>query len=429
VLGFDNSSKKSENKKMKRLEKIWKIKSKGKDGEYENAKKEKLHSFEYLKKMSAQDVQEDFETCLHFFSPKSIKAYISFCEENDIRVNLSSSLVVEYCKEKIIRALSDGPDLWKKYHNKKDSAIAEMIPLHIEYKILSQEQILKFFEQEIGKYVFSGEVFTKKEVVKLQNIITLAEECNLKISHVLLEKYKEKQQEQKENPVKITGFDKIDLKEFGFRETEANAEDILRKAIEILPNDFGWENVEKIEYDDKVKVMPGMYGFKEKSDKRQPESSASFDMKNRFIIFHKVTLEDMDKDRKHRFVTGFAVRLFHELSHSMDPREVKQADLSDDDCKEMLLDWSRVRKEEEPFSTYVKKIRDQNDAGKDDLESQEDFAETVSVALYNPNFLKDISPKRAEFCEHWLKKRFPEYDTEKTVEKLEEYHLFLDDLE
>ncbi len=224
------------------------------------------------------------------------------------------------------------------------------------------------------------------------------------------------QEEGGPKQVEVVGFDKIDLQKLGFRETEINAEDIFKKAIEILPSGFDWGNIEKIEYKDELKSASDKYGIKTRS-------SIRFNPKQKSIIFYK-KIKEMEK----RHIEGFHFKLTHECAHTMDPRVIKQKNLSSDDCREMLIQWERVRKKEQSFSSYVKEIKNKDKLKEDRMKSEEDFAESISMALCDIELLKDKNPERYEFCAYWLKKRFPEYDAQKIAQKVEEYHSLLDSI-
>jgi hypothetical protein len=111
-----------------------------------------------------------------------------------------------------------------------------------------------------------------------------------------------------------------------------------------------------------------------------------------------------------------AIILAHEGGHSMDPRVIKQEDLSEEEAEKMIKEWEEVRRKEPEFSPYVSEIKNPDKKEEDLLKSQEDFAETIAFFLTSPRALKEIAPERYEFCERWFEKRFPSW-SEKRMSK------------
>ncbi len=298
----------------------------------------------------------------------------------------------------------------------EEFSLDQFISFFREYKILSNEQIIAVMRKKLENDLSKEKPLSSQEINKCRKIIFIAQENNLKIQDSLLEKFNEKEKEQKESPAEIIGFERFDT--FDISGKKIQGREILEKAAKILPAGLYCANIEKIEYEDRIDQMPDEYGIK-------GNSTALYNTSEKSITFF---LSPDPNYEKQDYIKNFPDHLTHEFGHSIDPREIEQNDLSLSECKEMLKQWIMVRKEEPPFSDYVEKINNENKWTEDSLKSKEDFAESMSFTLVNPLYMKIFAPKRYKFCVSWLKKRFPKFDIKKTAAKNEEYCRLLDSL-
>lgn len=225
----------------------------------------------------------------------------------------------------------------------------------------------------------------------------------------------EENKEEIKEKATIIGFEKFDCSN-KFTGEKVEGKEILERAAEILPAGLYWENIRRIEYRNEVKPTKDKYGLKGVSAEIYNEIEKS-------IIFYEVP-----KWSKLYYLLAFRHLLAHGFGHSIDSDLVEQKDLSEGDRYEMLIEWRKVRREEPPFSSYVKEIKNKNKRVEESLKRDEDLAESIEFVLTNPLYVSTEAPRRHDFCIKWLKKRFPEFDPEKISEKKEKYLSFLADL-
>ena len=239
-------------------------------------------------------------------------------------------------------------------------------------------------------------------------------EYSIEQKNHLLEKFKEeiepsKKNENKENknPIKIIGFEKLNL-------PNIKGEEALKRAEEIFPNGFITENVKTIEYLDED-PPPGdkQYGFEANTF----ASYSSYDKKIK--IYRKENaeknLEDLPND------------LSHEFFHSLDPQSIDQKEIPLIEQFRIIKEWEKIR-EEDPveITSYVKAINNEDKSKEKFLKQKEDWAESGAIFLNNPCCLYLKSKKRYKFMENFLKKYFS-YSAGhiEQLKKVKKYHDFL----
>jgi hypothetical protein len=89
----------------------------------------------------------------------------------------------------------------------------------------------------------------------------------------------------------------------------------------------------------------------------------------------------------------------HEIGHSLDPRRCYQIGLSAKEQLKIMEKWIKVRAEESPFTLYGQRS------------SAEDWAESMAFFLINPHYLKELAPRRYDFCLSMFEKKFSDWES------------------
>ena len=202
------------------------------------------------------------------------------------------------------------------------------------------------------------------------------------------------EEKETEQEFLIGGFEKLgSLTNIGI--------EFAKNALQFIPEEIIGKNIKSIKYEDIKKPLDKMYGI-------DGDSAATYNPLNREVALYKVDTPNKG------FFKSFYRLISHESAHSLDPRLIPQEKLSILEEIEMIIDWDKVKEEEESTSVYVRIIKNTDKGKEKNLKSIEDFAETVSSFLITPTLLKSKSPKRFEFCEKWFVRQFPEENFTKT---------------
>lgn len=213
------------------------------------------------------------------------------------------------------------------------------------------------------------------------------------------QKYGEFERQNEERPIKIGGFEEFDL-------STIKGCEIIEKALSVLPGKALSINIESLDYDSEAKEMPPEYGF-------SGVSAGQFvpgEERHRIRLFRDPKLKTSSPSEKLRYLENALFVIVHEYGHSLDPRIVDQKDLSPGKQLQMITDWEEVRSSEKEWSSYVKKISNDDKVIEELLKSQESFAESVALYLARPDVFIESYPVRHAFLARWFKERFPGFD-------------------
>jgi len=227
--------------------------------------------------------------------------------------------------------------------------------------------------------------------------------------------------EAAETPIEIRGFEEFDF-------PEIKGKEIIAKALEILPKEFS-AIIESIEFKKKILSRPKTYDF----DLSTTIAKIYFqEIKHKirfFPFFPIVPLDKLDDRKRINYLKKIPFVLGCKLGHILNPRLVDQKDLTLQEQLKMIMDWEKIRAEEEEWSRYTEIINDPDLKEKILLEDEDSFAESIGFFFVNSYKFQKLYPKRAEFITNLFKKRFPEFNLEKSFSAKEEYDALINTLE